>query len=103
MEKIEWDHIKINEIVQKFDSVISILEGQKAKISSLIKQVNDNWQSMAGEEYSQRINEDLAYITGMISTFSNARKDLAEACGIYAQCETDIKTKLESIYSQLSV
>ena len=100
---IEWDWEKIQDIISKLDSTITVLETQKSKLEQLINQVNGVWNSMAGSEYSKRIGEDLQYINDTITDYREVRNNLEDAKRTYARCEDNIHTKLQSLYSSMSV
>jgi len=103
MAAIEWDWEKIQGIITKLDSTITVLESQKSKLEQLTNQVDGAWQSMAGSEYSKRIGEDLQYIKDTIASYREIRSNLDDAKKTYAGCEGNIHTKLISLYSNLSV
>lgn len=103
MSRIEWDFERMQDVILKLNSTITILETQKDKIENLIEKVNGDWQSMAGIEYAQRINEDLQYIKDTLENYKETRDNLIEARKIYAGCEVNISTKLMSLYSKMSI
>ena len=103
MAAIEWDWEKIQGIITKLDSTITVLESQKSKLEQLANQVDGAWQSMAGSEYSKRIDEDLQYIKDTITDYREVRNNWADAIRTYAGCEVNIHTKLISLYSNMSV
>lgn len=103
MATIEWDLEKLQDIIVKINSVISVLENQKNSLTKLLTQVNGAWSSMAGTEYSNRIDEDLQYISDAITKYCEVRDNLSNAKKAYESSENSIDKKLQSLYSQMSV
>lgn len=103
MAAIEWDWEKIQGIVLKLDSTISVLESQQNRLEQFIAQIDGAWQSEAGSLYAERIEEDLLNIKDTVENYRKVRNNLDEAKRTYAMCEDSINTKLAGLYSQMSV
>lgn len=101
MASIAWDFERIGELSDQLNSCINQLEQLEKDLKQLRNEAMGSWSSSAGDQYAERLEEDVRTAQNALKAFRTAKEQLAQTVKAYAGGELDIHSQLNKYYAGL--
>ena len=101
MASIAWDFERIGELSDQLNSCINQLEQLEKDLKQLRNEAMGSWSSSAGDQYAERLGEDIRTTQSALKAFRAAKEQLAQTVKTYAGGELEIGNRLNACYAGL--
>jgi uncharacterized protein YukE len=97
LAKVKWDIDTLRGSISTLNTEKGNLQAQRGQMKSEQARVGANWKSPAGQQYQNRLQNDMAVIDSIVSQLDTRLDSLNKALNCYSACESQIVTALRRL------
>lgn len=95
--KVRWDVEVLRSSIYTLNTEKDNLRSQRDKMKAEQNRVNMNWKSPAGQQYQNRLQNDMVTIDNIILQLEKRLGSLQKVLTYYSTCEAQIQTTLKRL------
>ena len=97
MAKVKWDIDVLRSSINTLNTEKNNLRAQRDQMKAAQSRVDVNWKSPAGQQYQNRLQNDMTVLDNILTQLDKRLNSLNKALGFYNTCENKVVTALRRL------